>query len=460
MEIMLIIIGIAVGIIIGYLLGKSGSAGLKAELSVSKENYDKNIMRLEKSYSVNIDDKDKQIQQLNQKNEKLNSDLITISAEKAHLESEKAAIDKKLDEQADNLHQQFEQMKEQFRNIATAVIKDNSTDINKINTESLRNIINPFKDKIEEFKNKVDKCYVDEVKERFSLQEEIKRLVEANQKIGEDANNLATALKGNSKVQGDWGEMILDDILAKSGLKDGIHYHKQEYTRDDSGNIIVNDEGGKMRTDVIVDFPGGRKMIIDSKVSLTAYVNYMNATDKESANKAIKEHLKSVTTHIDELSRVDYSKYIDSAPDFVMMFIPNEPAYYLALQADTNLWNYAYNHKVVIMSPTNLITALRLSLDLWRRDDQIKNLDKIVQTASSLYDKIVLFKESMDKIGANIEGLHSAYNDAMIRLASGKGNMLTLTQKLMKYGVTPKKRLSIPDNDDDEAKSDVDQLPS
>ncbi len=450
MEIVLLIVGITTGCLIGFFVAKSSSSKLRAQLVAEHEKYELSISQLKENHSSVLSDRDKQIVDLGNKIDVLNGEIRQLTSAKVQAETEKSSLEKKLDEQAVNLEKQFQQMKEQFRNIATSVIKDNSSDISKLNTETIRNIIDPFKEQIDKFRDKVDQCYVDEAKERFSLQEEIKRLVEANRKIGEDATNLATALKGNSKMQGDWGEMILDDILLKSGLKDGIHYHKQEYTRDEIGRVISNDEGNKMRTDVIVDFPDGRKMIIDSKVSLTAYANCMNAEEKDMADRYLKEHLKSVTDHIDELARVDYSKYIADAPDFVMMFIPNEPAYYLAIKGNPNIWNYAYDRKVVLMNPTNLITALRLSLDLWRRDDQIKNLDKIVQTASTLYDKVVLFQDSMDKIGTNISALGRAYEEASGRFSTGKGNMLTTTQKLMKFGITPKKKLSVVSTEDDE----------
>jgi DNA recombination protein RmuC len=450
MEIVLLIVGIISGCLIGFFVAKSSSSKLGAQLAADHEKYELSISQLKDNNSSVLSDRDKQIVALGNKIDILNGDIRQLTSAKVQAETEKKSLEKRLEEQAANLDKQFQQMKEQFRNIATSVIKDNTSDISKLNTETIRNIIDPFKEQMDKFRDKVDQCYVDEAKERFSLQEEIKRLVEANQKIGEDATNLATALKGNSKIQGDWGEMILDDILLKSGLKDGIHYHKQEYTRDEAGRVISNDEGNKMRTDVIVDFPDGRKMIIDSKVSLTAYANCMNAESKDLSDRYLKEHLKSVTDHIDELTRVDYSRYINDAPDFVMMFIPNEPAYYLAIKANPNLWNYAYDRKVVLMNPTNLITALRLSLDLWRRDDQIKNLDKIVQTASSLYDKVVLFQESMDKIGSNISALDKAYEEAAGRFSTGKGNMLTTTQKLMKFGITPKKKLSVASAEDED----------
>ncbi len=457
MNIVFLIIGVALGFAIGYFAFRSNVTKINALLEAEKDKNAMALAQIKESMSSTVADRERIIVDMNLKVDRLNTEIKTLTSDKVQAETVKTSLEEKLRDQAASLEQQFQQMKEQFRNIATAVIKDNSSDISKINTESLRTIIDPFKEQMDKFREKVDKCYVDEAKERFSLQEEIKRLVEANQKIGEDATNLATALKGNSKIQGDWGEMILDDILQKSGLKEGVHYHKQEYTRNEFGQIMSNDEGGKMRTDVIVDFPDGHKMIIDSKVSLTAYANCMSAEDKNASDKFLKEHLKSVTDHIDELSRVDYSKYIPEAPDFVMMFIPNEPAYYMALSANPNIWNYAYDRKVVLMNPTNLITALRLSLDLWRRDDQIKNLDKIVQTATSLYDKVVLFQESMDKIGQNITTLGKVYDEALGRLSGGKGNMLNLTKKLMDYGITPKKQIKSKNVDEDD--DDSDKLP-
>lgn len=451
MEVLLIVfvfVGIIIGALVGVLMARLNTSRINAQLEAERDKNNRTATQIKEGYTSMLSDKEKQIAMLNQKVDTLELEVRALTKAKVQAESVNQALDEKLKSQAANLEEQFRQMKEQFRNIATAVIKDNSSDINKLNVESFRHIIDPFKEQMDQFRDKVDKCYVDEAKERFSLKEEIKRLVEANQKIGEDANNLATALKGNSKMQGDWGEMILDDILIKSGLKEGVHYHKQEYTRSDNGSVAVNEEGERMRTDVIVDFPGGRKMIIDSKVSLTAYADYVNAEDATTAEKALKSHLKSVTSHIDELSQVDYSKYISEAPDFVMMFIPNEPAYYLAIQSNQNLWNYAYDRKVVLMNPTNLITALRLSLDLWRRDDQIKNLDKIVQTATILYEKVALFQESMDKIGVNLSMLSKSYDEAMGRFSSGRGNMLTTAQRLMNYGITPKKQLKTKEEED------------
>lgn len=454
MEITFFAIGILLGLLIGYLVMKSKVGAAAMQSDAECQQLRSNMQLLAGSHATALSDRDAHIAALTGKADALNATVLQLTAARTQAEAERDAALKKLDEQAAHLDEQFRQMEERFRNIAADVVKAGSTDITRLGTDTLRTIIDPFKEQLGQFRERVDKCYGDEAKERFSLQNEIRLLVEANQKIGEEANGLATALKGNGKIQGDWGEMILDTILQQSGLKEGIHYVKQQYIRDEFDHVATGDEGSRMRTDLEVNFPDGRKMIIDSKVSLTAYLSYVNAPDKDTADKALRDHLRSITSHIDELSKVDYSKYYKQAPDFVMMFIPNESAYYLATQANPDLWNYAYKRKVVIVTPTNLVTALRLSLDLWRRDDQIKNLDRIVQTATSLYDKVVLFRDSMDAVGRSLGNATAAYNQAMDRLGQGRGNVLATTQRLIKYGITPKRRISAPDTDDDDTPDD------
>lgn len=235
--------------------------------------------------------------------------------------------------------------------------------------------------------------------------------------------------------------MILTDILQRSGLKEGEQYFPQDSLRDENGQLLKSDDGQAMRPDMIVVYPGNRKIIIDSKVSLTAYSDYVNAEDREVEKQKLKEHLASMKKHIDELSAKDYSKFDDESPEFVMMFIPNESAYYTAVKADPNLWNYAYQKKVVLMNQTNLITALRLALDLWRRDAQEKNIMEIVKVGSDLYDKFVLFTDNFSKVGDSLEKAQQSYNDALGQLSTGKGNLIGRAERLRGLGITPKKSL-------------------
>ncbi len=398
-----LIIGLIVGGAIGYLIASKQIAVLKSNLTLQSKHAEE--MRQEETRNFEL-----------------------------RLKEMKA-------EQERSKEMQQKQMTVQFENLATQILKSNSSEFKEMSENSLKVLIDPLKEHIKDFKERVEKCYGDEAKERFSLQQEINKLIQENQKISVDANNLANALKGESKTQGDWGEMILTDILQKSGLKEGEQYFPQNTLRDEDGELIKSETEQLMRPDMVVVYPGDRKIIIDSKVSLTAYADYVNAEDKETEKQKLKEHLTSVKKHIDELSAKDYSKYDNATPEFVMMFIPNESAYYVAVKTDPNLWNYAYQKKVLLMNQTNLITALRLALDLWRRDAQEKNIMEIVKVGSDLYDKFVLFTDNFSKVGDSIDKAQQSYKDALGQLSMGKGNLIGRAEKLKGLGITPKKSL-------------------
>lgn len=328
-----------------------------------------------------------------------------------------------------------------FQNIANEILANNSRVFKEQNETRLSEILTPLKDNIEQFKKTITDSYSNEARERFSLQERIKELIELNQSISKEAKDLTTALKGNSKVQGDWGEMILENILEKSGLEKGREYEVQ-VTTDENGKTLRNDDGTALRPDVVVNYPGDRRVVIDSKVSLRAYVNYINSETPEEQETYAKQHLASVRNHIAELRDKKYQDYVGGGKtDFVMMFIPNEAAYITAMQLDCKLWQDAYDVRVLLVSPTQLISALRLVAQLWSHDRQTRNAIEIAKVGGNMYDKFVGFVDDMYKIEKSIKQANDTYNSAMNKLHEGRGNLVSYAEKMRTLGAKASKSL-------------------
>lgn len=328
-----------------------------------------------------------------------------------------------------------------FQNIANEILTTNSRIFKEQNETRLSEILTPLKENIEQFKKTINDSYSNEARERFSLQERIKELIELNQSISKEAKDLTTALKGNSKVQGDWGEMILENILEKSGLEKGREYEVQ-VTTDENGKTLRNDDGAALRPDVVVNYPGNRRVVIDSKVSLRAYVNYINSETPEEQETYAKQHLASVRNHIAELRDKKYQDYVGGGKtDFVMMFIPNEAAYITAMQLDCKLWQDAYDVRVLLVSPTQLISALRLVAQLWSHDRQTRNAIEIAKVGGNMYDKFVGFVDDMYKIEKSIKQANDTYNSAMNKLHEGKGNLVSYAEKMRTLGAKASKSL-------------------
>ena len=333
-----------------------------------------------------------------------------------------------------------QEMMLQFNVLASDVLKRNSESLKEANSEQIDALLRPLKENIESFKKTISEGYVKETSSRKLLEVQIERLVKLNETIGEEARNLTSALKGNSKVQGDWGEMILETLLENAGLERGINFETQ-LTRDSGGNVLKNDEGKLLRPDVLIKLPDNHSIIVDSKVSLTAFVDYCNAEDENVRIVAGKKHLQSVYAHIDELYAKMYQNNLKGAADYVMMFIPNESAYIAAVQLDINLWKYAYERGVIIVSPTHLFSVMSIVSQLWRQDKQNRNAMMIAERGGKLYDKLVLFMDSFEKVGKSIDDAMTSYNKSFNQLRTGKGNVLRQAEDMKNLGAKASKSL-------------------
>ena len=337
-----------------------------------------------------------------------------------------------------------EETKAQFKSLAADIFSSQSEKFKEANETRLSEILNPLKEDIKDFKRRVDDTYMNSSKERTLLGEQMKRLMELNMSIGKEARDLTEALSGNTKVQGDWGEMVLETILVKSGLVEGENYFVQR-TKNDDGTQIKNDDNGRLRPDVVVALPDKKCIVIDSKVSLTAYVNYINADNEDDRQRFGKAHLLSVRSHLKELETKRYQDFVgvgnDDRIDYVLMFIPNEHAYMAAMTLDNNLWMEAYEKRVVIISPAHVISTLRLIAQLWTRDKQTKNALKIAEEVGKLYDKFVGFVNDMQTVEQSLGKASEAYASAMSKLHTGRGCIVSKVENLKKLGAKTSKTL-------------------
>lgn len=384
-----------------------------------------------------IKDKNKVLETIN--NSK--NDQLTKTKEKVtELDEKNKNLLEKLNNQKTEIEKIQENFIDKFNKLANDIFENKSKKFTELNKEQLNVLLAPLGKNIEEFKKQVENNHKKDIEDRASIQERIKSIVQSSNKISEEANNLVKALKGSSKKQGDWGEMILENILEASGLTKGREYFVQEFLKDDTGQIIKDVNGRKLQPDIVLKYPDNRKVIIDSKVSLIAYERFCSLEDLDEQNKALEEHIISIRSHIDNLSSKNYQNFAPTL-DFVMLFVPIEPAYLVAMQKDSNLWNYAYKKRILLISPTNLIAALKLVADLWQREDQNRNATEIADRGGKLYDKFVNFVSSLSNIGTHIERTQKSYDDAMKQLKTGSGNLIGQAQKLRELKVDAKKEI-------------------
>lgn len=407
----------------------SENAGLLSSLSIIKNQVSQLSTEIQEQKTTN-----------NQQQEEI---LRLHRGISASTEMNKSMV-QKLENQKKEIEDFRTQSNLEFQNIANKIFEEKSEKFAQTNKDNIENILKPLGENIDNFKKKVEETYDKESKERFSLEGKVKELIELNNKLSNEANNLTSALKGQSKKQGNWGEIILESILDKSGLKKNREYFTQE--------TITSEDGRQLRPDVIIHLPENRKIIIDSKVSLVHYERYCSEDNQELQDNFLKQHIQSVYQHVDDLSKKKYDALTESL-DFTMMFIPIEPAYLLAIQEDPELWSYAYNKRILLISPTNLIAALKLISDLWKREQQSRNALEIANQGTRMYEKFVGFLETMEDVGRHMNRGQDAYLKAVNQLKDGRGNLVTQALNLKKLGLNSNKEIPssfLPLGEDDE----------
>jgi DNA recombination protein RmuC len=364
-----------------------------------------------------------------------------LALDKGKLESELLFLKEKLIFQKQELDKMGTRFQQEFELLANKILEEKSKKFTNQNQENISNILQPLGKELEAFKKQVQEAYAMESRERFSLEGKVKELAVLNQQISQEAKNLTNALKGNAKIRGNWGEAILETILQNSGLEKDRHYSIQGFLKDENGHPLIGPDGKRMQPDVIIHYPDDKKVIIDSKISLIAYEKYSSTTGETEQKLALDLHIKAIKTHIDQLSAKQYESYA-KALDFVIMFVPLEAAYIVALQADPQIWEYAYKKRVLLISSSNLIAALKMIKDLWIRDDQSKNALEIAERGGKLYDKLSNFVNSLEDVGKHLDKSQDSYNTAIKQLKTGKGNLLSQAEKLRTLGVNARNKIS------------------
>jgi DNA recombination protein RmuC len=334
----------------------------------------------------------------------------------------------------ESLNEAKEALTIQFKNLANDILDDKTRRFTEQNAVSLDALLKPLQTKLTEFKEQVSTSYANESRERFALKSEIERLSALNVKMSDETRSLTQALKGDSKVQGNWGELVLESILESSGLRKG-----EEYLVQDSRTQV---DGSRLQPDIVVRLPEGRHLVVDSKVSITAYARHAESVDADTAQIELNAHIQSLRQHIQGLSSKNYSSlYGVGSVDFVLMFIPIEPAFLLALKSAPNLYQEALAKNIVLVCPSTLMATLRTVAHLWRQDHQNKNALEIARQCGALYDKFVGFVDDMEKLGQRIDQAQTSYHDAFNKLKSGKGNLIRTAEKVRELGVKPSKTL-------------------
>ena len=426
MEILFAFSGLTAGVILGYLLLKNKISGLQEKLNQAQVSA--------ASLQLQVQDKTNENTQLKTQLQSERNAILNLQTELTKTETDLYYLKQKLADQKAELASLRESFLQQFSQVSNQVLVTNAEHFKKASAENLETILAPLKERIREFESKVDTTYEKSLRENVALKEQITMLAHLNQQMSQDAINLTKALKGERKTQGNWGEYLLEVLLEKSGLRKDEHYRREV--------VLKNNNLKTYRPDVIVNLPGDKHLIIDSKVSLLAYDAYCNCEDETLQQAHLISHIQSIRSHYKELSKKEYHHLSDvQSPDFVLMYIPIEPAFNLAVQHDQELFIDALNHNIVFVTTSTLLATLRTVEAVWKQENQKNNVLQIAKESGLLYDKFVGFVEDLKMIGKHLENSNTSYKAAMNKLTSGKGNLIKKVEHLKNLGARTTKSI-------------------
>ncbi len=437
-NILFVVIGILVGGLLGWIVAQSRASQREKVLQQEVEAGRVQVSGFQREIAV-WEEKARSmgtlVEELRKELSGKSSENMDLMTEVTSLREQQIALKEKLEEHKKDIENIQTTFKDQFKVLADQILEEKSTKFTKQNEANIKLILDPLGERLNEFKKKVEDTYSTEMKERVTLQEQIRHLTELNKTMQDETKNLTRALKGDSKVQGNWGEIILERILEKSGLQ-----KEREYRVQVSGQ---NEEGKRIQPDVIIDLPEGKQLIVDSKVSLTAFERYSSAESDEDRDRALREHLVSVRAHIKGLSERNYQNmYQINSPDFVLMFIPIEPAFALTLQADQQLYSDAMEKNIVLVSPSTLLATLLTIASIWKQEYRTRNAMDIAAAGGALYDKFVGFTDDLIQLGNRITQTQAEYDKAMNKLTIGKGNLVKRAEDLRQLGAKVSKQVN------------------
>lgn len=441
MDILFLIGGIGLGFLLTFIILKSKlqkqRSDSEQEKLLAEQTFTQQKFELEKDKSL-FEDRNQSLQkereELLQQIQLLRTDNSIQSQQLARAEADFGNLQEKLEMQKKEMENLQQKFTTEFENIATKILKQNTVDFSMSNQKSITDLLSPLKEKIQVFEKKVEDTYEKGLKDQTDLKAELKKLHDLNLKISDEANNLTKALKGDVKKQGNWGEVILERILERSGLTEGREYRKQE--------SVFSENGQRFQPDIVIHLPDQKHLVVDSKVSLVAYERLVNSDNEKDRSAFMKEHLLSMRSHIKILSEKHYQHSPSfNSPDFVLLFVPIESSFSIAVQEDQDLFSYAWDNKVVIVSPSTLLATMRTIASIWQQENQTRNALEIARQSGALYDKFVTFIDDMESIGKSLETTRKTYDQATNKLYTGSGNLVRRAENIRKLGAKTTKTL-------------------